>query len=57
MQRLRIFGDVTTQAGLIIVAAVNHERIHELLNADKVALRNLIMKQDQPEAVAAPVAG
>ena len=58
MERLRLFDDVTTQAGLIIVAGVNQERIHELLNPDKEALRNLIMKQDQhAAAVVAPVAG
>jgi isocitrate lyase len=57
LQRLGIFGDVNTEAGLIIVATVNQARINELLNPDRVALRNLIMKQDQPAAVVAPVAG
>ncbi len=56
MQRLGIFSEVNTQAGLIIVAAVNQARINELLNTDKVALRKLIAKQDQ-SVTAAPVAG
>jgi isocitrate lyase len=56
LQRLGIFDDVTTEAGLIIVATVNQTRINELLNPDKAALRKLIAKQDQPAAVA-PVAG
>ncbi len=57
LQRLGIFGDVNTEAGLIIVAAVNPARINELLNQDKEALRRLIQKQDQPVAVGVPVAG
>ncbi len=50
LQRLGIFGEVNTEAGLIIVAAVNPARISELLNPDKAALRRLIYKQDQPVA-------
>jgi isocitrate lyase len=53
LQRLGIFGDVNTEAGLIIVAAVNAARINELLSQDKEALRRLIMKQDQPVAAGA----
>ncbi len=53
LQRLGIFGDVNTEAGLIIVAAVNPARISELLNQDKEALRRLIWKQDQPVAAGA----
>ena len=37
LQRLGIFGDVKTEAGLIIVAAVNPARINELLNPDKAS--------------------
>jgi isocitrate/methylisocitrate lyase len=44
MQRLGIFGNVNTEAGLIIVASVEAGRISELLNADRVALRKLITK-------------
>ncbi len=59
LQRLGVFGEVNTEAGLIIVAAVNPPRINELLNPDKAALRRLITKQDQPVAATAvtPVAG
>ena len=44
MQRLGIFGNVNTEAGLIIVASVNAGRIAELLNPDRVVLRQLITK-------------
>jgi isocitrate lyase len=59
MKRLGIFGSVNTEADLIIVAGVNANRISELLQQDKAALRRLIYKQDQPAATAvvAPVAG
>src|SRR5271166_6126134 len=46
MQRLGIFGDVNTEAGLIIVASINAGRIAELLNPDRVVLRKLINKED-----------
>jgi isocitrate lyase len=45
MQRLGIFGNVNTEAGLIIVASVNPVRIGELLNPDQVVLRKLIAKE------------
>ena len=45
MQRLGIFGNVNTEAGLISVASVNAVRIGELLNPDRVALRKLIAKE------------
>ena len=44
MQRLGIFGNVNTEAGLIIVASVEAGRIAELLNPDQVVLRKLITK-------------
>ena len=44
MQRLGIFGNVNTEAGLIIVASVEAGRIAELLNPDRVVLRKLITK-------------
>ena len=44
MQKLGIFGDVKTEAGLIIVAGVNAGQIGELLNPDRVVLRQLITK-------------
>jgi len=46
MQRLGIFGNVNTEAGLIIVASVNPARLGELLNPDRVVLRKLINKED-----------
>jgi len=45
MQRLGIFGNVNTEAGLIIVAGVNAGRIAELLNPDRVLLLKLITKE------------
>ncbi len=45
MQRLGIFGDVNTEAGLIIVASVEAGRIAELLNPDQIVLRKLINKE------------
>jgi isocitrate lyase len=41
-----IFSDVHKDVGEIIVADVNHDRIAELLNPDRVALKRLIAKQD-----------
>jgi isocitrate lyase len=40
-----IFSEVTTEVGHIIVAAVNHTRIAELLEPDRVALWKLIRKE------------
>src|SRR5271169_4755535 len=45
MQRLGIFGNVNTEAGLIIVASVDAGRIAELLNPDRIVLRKLITKE------------
>jgi isocitrate/methylisocitrate lyase len=44
MENLGIFSQVNAEAGLIIVAEVNAARINELLNPDRVALRQLINK-------------
>jgi len=44
MKGLGIFSTVNAEAGLIIVAAVNAPRIAELLNPDRAALRQLIVK-------------
>jgi len=46
MQRLRLFGNVNNEAGLIIVASVDAGRIAELLNPDQVVLRKLISKTE-----------
>jgi len=44
MKGLGIFSTVNAEAGLIIVAGVNAPRIVELLNPDRAALRQLIVK-------------
>ena len=45
MEKLRIFSDVHTEVGDIIVAEVNHARVNALLAADEVELQKLITKQ------------
>jgi isocitrate lyase len=45
MKDLGIYSNVNTEIGQIIVATVNHQRIAELLNPDRVALRQLIEKR------------
>jgi isocitrate lyase len=44
MKALGFFSSVNTEAGLIIVAGVNQPRIVELVNPDRIALRQLITK-------------
>ncbi len=39
-----LFSEVNTEVGQIIVAAVNHSRVDELLAQDRVALWKLIRK-------------
>ena len=45
MKDLGIYSNVSTEIGQIIVASVNSRRIAELLNPDRVALRQLIEKK------------
>ena len=45
MKTLAIFGNANTEGGLIIAATVQVRHIGELLNSDRVALRNLIAKR------------
>lgn len=45
MKEMGIFSHVNTEIGDIIVAAVNPERVKELLSADGVKLENLIAKR------------
>jgi isocitrate/methylisocitrate lyase len=45
MQAMRIYDDVSTEIGDIIVAGVNTERVKELLQADQAELRALILKK------------
>ncbi|MDX1383750.1 MAG: isocitrate lyase ICL2 [Thermoanaerobaculia bacterium] len=47
-----LFSEVHDEVGQIIVATVNHDRIEELLAADREALRSLIRKD--PSSSAAP---
>ena len=42
-----IFSDVNQEVGEIIVGPINQERVAELLNPDREALRRLIAKQDK----------
>jgi isocitrate lyase len=44
MKALRIYHDVSTEIGDIIVASVNKERVKELLNPDQIELKALIFK-------------
>jgi isocitrate lyase len=44
MKKLGIYSDVHTEIGDIIVAAVNSERVKELLNPDQVELKKLVSK-------------
>jgi isocitrate lyase len=41
-----LFSEVNTEVGQIIVADVNHRRIEELLEPDRVALWKLIRKEE-----------
>jgi isocitrate lyase len=45
MQSHGIFSEVNTEVGQIIVAAVDHRRVAELLAADRAALHRLIRKE------------
>ncbi len=44
MKSLRIYNDVNTEIGDIIVAGVNSERVKKLLNPDQIELKELIFK-------------
>ena len=52
MEMHGIFSDVNQEVGEIIVSLVDRERVAELLNPDRDALRRLIAKQDQLEPAA-----
>jgi isocitrate lyase len=45
MKALGIYDDVRTEVGQIIVAAVNTDRIRELLDPDRAELGKLIRKE------------
>jgi isocitrate lyase len=46
MKGLRLFADVHTEIGQIIVAQINRDRIAELLKTDQMALKALIQKTE-----------
>jgi isocitrate lyase len=50
MKNLGIYSNVNTEIGQIIVATVNAQRIAELLNPDRIELRQLIEKKYLEEA-------
>jgi isocitrate lyase len=50
MQALRLYDDVHTEIGDIIVAGVNTERVKELLQPDQVELKELIFKNSKKKA-------
>ena len=50
MQALRIYDDVNTEIGDIIVAGVNTERVKELLNPNQAELKALIFKTSKKKA-------
>ena len=45
MRKIKIFNDVNTEVGHIIVCSINQERIKELLEPDQNALKDLIAKR------------
>jgi isocitrate lyase len=53
MKALGIFSEVNNEIGEIIVADVDRNRVEELLGPDGRALRRLIQKRQEPEALSA----
>ncbi len=53
MKRLGIYKEVNTEVGDIIVALVNSKKLKELLNEDRVELKNLIAKKPSTKKPAA----
>ena len=53
MKKLRIYKEVNTEVGDIIVALVNSKKLKELLNEDHVELKNLIAKKSSTKKPAA----
>jgi hypothetical protein len=53
MKKLGIYSEVNTEVGDIIVAVVNSKTLKELLNEDKVELKNLIAKKSSTKKPAA----
>lgn len=53
MKKLGIYSEVNTEVGDIIVAVVNSKKLKELLNEDRVELKNLIAKKPSTKKPAA----
>jgi len=53
MKKLGIYKEVNTEVGDIFVAVVNSKTLKELLNEDKVELKNLIAKKSSTKKPAA----
>jgi isocitrate lyase len=53
MKTLGVFSEVNNEIGQIIVADVNRKRVEELLAPDGRALRELIQKRRESEALSA----
>ena len=53
MKRLGIYSEVNTEVGDIIVALVNSKKLKELLNEDRIELKNLIAKKPSSKKPAA----
>ena len=47
MERLGLFTTVNDEAGLVLVASINHPRVTELVNPDQAVLRQLITKSGE----------
>jgi len=55
MKKLGIYSEVNTEVGDIIVALVNSKKLKELLNEDRVELKNLIAKKPSTKKPAAKI--
>ena len=55
MKKLGIYSEVNTEVGDIIVALVNSNKLKELLNEDRVELKNLIAKKPSTKKPAAKI--
>jgi len=55
MKKLGIYSEVNTEVGDIIVAVVNSKKLKELLNEDRVELKNLIAKKSSTEKPVAKI--
>ncbi len=54
MKKIRIFSNVNTEIGHIIVCSINQTRIRELLEADQTALKDMIAKKEPTSSARKP---